>query len=62
MKQTHKFVLLGLAVLLVLAVVARMMTSAPASTEAASAEAADTEVLVSQLIENDPLISPLQPR
>jgi len=62
MKQTHKLILLGLAVLLALAVVARMMTSAPASTEVANTETADTEVLVSQLIENDPLISPLQPR
>ena len=56
MKQTHKFVLYGLAVL-ALVVVARMMTSAPASTEDAN-----TEVLVSQLIANDPLISPLQAR
>jgi hypothetical protein len=36
-----------------------MMTSAPASTEDADA---NTEVLVSQLIENDPLIAPLRPR
>jgi len=56
MKQTPKFVLCGLAVL-ALVVVARMMTSAPALTEDAS-----TEVLVSQLIANDPLISPLQAR
>ena len=59
MKQTQKFVLYGLAALLALAVVARMMTSAPASTENADA---NTEVLVSQLIENDPLIAPLRPR
>jgi bacteriorhodopsin len=59
MKQTQKFVLYGLAALLALAVVARMMTSAPASTEDADA---NTEVLVSQLIENDPLIAPLRPR
>jgi hypothetical protein len=59
MKQTQKFVLYGLAALLALALVARMMTSAPASTEDADA---NTEVLVSQLIENDPLIAPLRPR
>jgi bacteriorhodopsin len=57
MKQTQKFLLYGLAALLALVVVARMMTSAPASTEDAN-----TEVLVSQLIENDPLIAPLRPR
>jgi len=59
MKQTQTFVLYGLAALLALALVARMMTSAPASTEDADA---NTEVLVSQLIENDPLIAPLRPR
>jgi hypothetical protein len=59
MQQTQKFVLYGLAALLALAVVARMMTSAPASTEDADA---NTEVLVSQLIENDPLIAPPRPR
>ena len=59
MKQTQKFVLYGLAALLALVLVARMMTSAPASTEDADA---NTEVLVSQLIEKDPLIAPLRPR
>ena len=57
MKQTYKYVLYGLVVLAALVVVARMMTSAPSSTEDAN-----TEVLVSQLIANDPLISPLQAR
>ncbi len=57
MKQTQKFVLYGLAVLVALVIVGRMMTSAPASTEDAN-----TDVLVSQLIANDPLISPLQRR
>ena len=56
MKQTYKYLLYGLVVLAVL-VVARMMTPAPSSTGDAN-----TEVLVSQLIANDPLISPLQPR
>ena len=55
MKQTSKYLLYGLVILAVL-VVARMMTSAPASTED------NTEALVSQLIANDPLISPLQAR
>jgi bacteriorhodopsin len=56
MKQTYKYLLYGLVILAVL-VVARMMTPAPSSTEDAN-----TEVLVSQLIANDPLISPLQAR
>jgi hypothetical protein len=62
MKQTHKAILYGLAALLALVVVARMMSSAPVSTEVANTEVANTEVLVSQLIDNDPLISPPQRR
>jgi len=57
MKQTQKLVLYGLAVLVALVIVGRMMTSAPASIEDAN-----TDILVSQLIANDPLISPLQRR
>jgi hypothetical protein len=57
MTQTTKFVLFGLTALVALVVVVRMMTSAPPSSENA-----DTEVLVSQLIKNDPLIAPLQQR
>ena len=57
MKSTSKFVLYGLGALLALAVIGRLITSAPSSTEDA-----DTEVLVSQLIANDPLIAPSRPR
>ena len=57
MKPTSKFVLYGLAALLALAVVGRMITSAPSS-----AEDSDAEVLVSQMIANDPLIAPVRPR
>ena len=52
-----KLILYGLAGILALVLVARMMTStSPATGDA------DTAALVSQLIENDPLISPLQSR
>ena len=57
MTQTTKFVLFGLTALVALVVVVRLMTSAPPSSEDV-----DAEVLVSQLINNDPLIAPLQQR
>jgi len=53
----NKWILYGLAGVLALVLVGRMMTSATPATEDA-----DTAALVSQLIENDPLISPLQSR
>jgi hypothetical protein len=56
-KQSLKLVLYGLAVLLVLAAIVRMLGS-----PATSGEDGETEALVSRLIANDPLIAPVSAR
>jgi hypothetical protein len=57
MKHILKLVLYGLAGLLVLAAISRMISSTNTSIEEDA-----TDALVSRLIANDPLIAPSSPR
>ena len=57
MKQSLKLVLYGLAVLLVLAAIVRMLGS-----PATSVADGDADAMVSRLIASDPLIAPVSAR